>query len=100
MPPSTTPVDTSTRVPDPRGPRNSGRHRSPGRARIGGPQLAERVCLALALVGSVLAVLLSVQGLRVGAITVAALGLLLAVAGLVLGWRSANLRRGTGSPGN
>ncbi|MFD0482265.1 hypothetical protein ACFQ46_06630 [Kineococcus sp. GCM10028916] len=92
--PEDSPEDLATRVPHPR----SGRHRSPGRARLGGPQPAERVCLVLALVGSVVAVVLSVQGLRVAAITVAALGLVLAVAGLVLGRRTANLRRGSGAP--
>lgn len=95
--PTSSPEDTGaprTRVPHPR----SGRHRGPGRARLGGPHLAERACLALALVGSVAAVLLSVQGVRVAAIAVAALGLVLAVAGLLLGRRAANLRRGSGAP--
>lgn len=95
--PTSSPEDTAatqTRVPHPR----SGRHRGPGRARLGGPHLAERACLALALAGSVAAVLLSVQGVRVAAIAVAALGLVLALAGLVLGRRAADLRRGSGAP--
>lgn len=99
VPPTPSPGATATRVPVQRGAAATGRHRHPGRARIGGPQLAERVCLGLALLGSVAAVVLSLQGQRVAAVAVAALGLVLAVSGLVLGWRSANLRRGTGSPG-
>jgi hypothetical protein len=73
------------------------RHRTPGRARIGGPQLPERAALGTALLLSLIAVALSVQGARGAAITVAAVGLVLAVSGLVLGWRSSNLRRGSGS---
>ncbi|WP_328294595.1 hypothetical protein OG218_17980 [Kineococcus sp. NBC_00420] len=94
LPPTSSLEDRATPIPRPR----SGRHRSPGRARLGGPRPAERICLALALVGSVVAVVLSVQGVRVAAITVAALGLVLAVAGLVLGRRAADLRRGSGAP--
>jgi hypothetical protein len=75
-----------------------GRHRRPGRARTGGPRSAEAVCLVLALLTSAAAALLTARGQRPGAVAVAALGLALALAGLVLSRRSA-LRRGTGSPG-
>ncbi|WP_432563116.1 hypothetical protein [Kineococcus sp. SYSU DK003] len=91
-----TPPTTRPTVPAPRR-RATGRHRGPGRPRLRGPRPAERLCLVSALACSVVAVVLRFQGIRPAAVVVAAVGLLLAVAGLVLGRRGAQLRRGSGS---
>ncbi|NAZ80292.1 hypothetical protein GTR02_00455 [Kineococcus sp. R8] len=68
------------------------RHRASPRP--GGAGVAERLGLVLAVACSALGVLLTVEGLRPAAIAVAAAGLALAVAALLLG-RARRARGGT-----
>lgn len=90
-------TSSSLRAPRADENRSTARHRSPGpvpRAELAGP-----AALVLAVLASASAVVLTLTGQRSPAIVVGAVGLALAVGGLLLGRAGRRVRRGSGRPG-